>query len=469
MSFSQRVAAYAAHPDRMAAACNRIALLVASSQPTYPLYLWWLVGGPWWLACWTFLSTPVFCLVPWAARRNPAFGPAVLVLAGFGNGLIAAKALGAGSGVELFLVPEALIALLALRRSPWLKRALLAGAIITFWLGRHLGPALGLFTPEQTAQMARINAGSAVVLTLVVLWSLGGPALHGARAEHVSVGRRLLRATGLAGWLLALTLAVLVLIGMDNVLADPIERTASVTLPTLPAGTPPLHVALLSDIHLGNRGMRVTRLDRIVAQINAARPDLILIAGDFITGYDDKAAVERAAGLTGPLSRLRAPLGVFAVLGNHDHWTVPQAIRADLARAGVIVLENAGVRRGPVTIVGVDDLVTRHDDVPRAMAEADQLGGIPIVLSHSPDIVKHLPDRVPLLLAGHTHCGQVVLPWGTSVASYIGRKRLFDPRYRCGRIDDPHRTTFVTAGVGSGTVPVRLGAMPDWWLIEVHP
>ncbi len=468
MTLGQRLAAYATHPDPMTAACNRIALLVASSQPTYPLYLWWLVGGPWWLACWTFVSTPVFCLVPWAARRNSVFGPALLVLAGFGNGLIAAKALGAGSGVELFLVPEALIALLALRAASRLRRALLAGAIVTFWLGRHLGPALGAFTPEQTAQMARINAGSALVLTLVVLWSLGGLALNEARAEHSSLGRRFLRMAGLAGWVLTPALAVLILIGLDNVLADPIERTASVALPALQANTKPVHVALLSDIHLGNRGMTAARLNRIVAQIDAARPDLIVIAGDFITGYDNQGAPERAAGLTAPLSRLRAPLGVFAVLGNHDHWTLPQAIRADLAKAGVVVLENEAVRRGPFTIVGVDDLVTRHDDLRRAMAAADRLGGIPIALSHSPDVVKDLPDRVPLLLAGHTHCGQVVLPWGTSVASYIGRKRLFDPRYRCGRIDDPHRTTFVTAGLGSGTVPVRLAAMADWWLIELH-
>ena len=184
MTFGQRAATYAAHPDPMVAACNRIALLVASSQPTYPLYLWWLVGGPWWLACWTFLSTPVFCLVPWAARRNALAGPALLVLAGFGNGLIAAKALGAGSGVELFLVPEALIALLALRQSPWLVRALLAGAVATFWLGRNLGPALGHFTPAQTEQMARINAGSAAVLTLVVLYSLGRLAIERMRADR---------------------------------------------------------------------------------------------------------------------------------------------------------------------------------------------------------------------------------------------------------------------------------------------
>ena len=468
MTFSQRLAAYSAHPDPAVAACNRIALLVASSQPTYPLYLWWLVGGPWWLACWTFLSTPVFCLVPWAARRNPLAGPALLVLAGFGNGLIAAKALGAGSGVELFLVPEALIAVLALGRSPWLVRALVAGAVVTFWLGRNLGPALGQFSAAQTDAMWHVNAGSAGVLTLVVLWSLGQLAWATARAKEWTVRRAVWRAARLGGGLLVLAAAVLVVIGLDNVVADPVERTASVALPALPAGTPPIHLALLSDIHLGNRGMRPERLDRILAQVNAARPDLVLIAGDFITGYDDRGAADRAAGLIAPLSRLRAPLGVFAVLGNHDHWTAPQAIRADLARAGVVVLENEAVRRGPFTIVGVDDLVTRHDDLRRALAAADRLGGIPIALSHSPDIVKDLPDRVPLLLAGHTHCGQVVLPWGTSVASYVSRKHLFDPRYRCGRIDDRGRVTFVTAGVGSGTVPVRLGAMPDWWLIELH-
>lgn len=181
MSGAQRLVAYAAHPDPIVAACNRIALLVASSQPTYPLYLWWLVGGPWWLACWTFVSTPVFCLVPWVARRNAIAGPFLLVIAGFGNGLVAAKALGAGSGVELFLLPEALIALLALgRRAPGLAAGLIASAGAVFWLGRHLGPAMGAFTPGQTTQMWHVNAGSAGVLTLVVSYSLGSLVLKRA-------------------------------------------------------------------------------------------------------------------------------------------------------------------------------------------------------------------------------------------------------------------------------------------------
>jgi predicted MPP superfamily phosphohydrolase len=117
--------------------------------------------------------------------------------------------------------------------------------------------------------------------------------------------------------------AITFLVGMANVQAVPIVRRASLQMPGMAAGTAPIRIALLSDIHLGNRGMTPTRLSSIVAQVNAVRPDLILIAGDFVTGHDADGAAERAAGLTAPLSALRAPLGVLAVLGNHDHWTAP--------------------------------------------------------------------------------------------------------------------------------------------------
>lgn len=482
MSFGHRLAEYAKHPDPAVAACNRIALLVATSQPTYPLYLWWLVGGPWWLACWTFLSTPFFASVPWVARRHGLVGessfglagPALLVLAGFGNGLLATKALGAGSGVELFLIPEALIALLALggpgrsRRSRWLATALVAGALVTLALGRRLGPAFGAFTAEQTAQMARINAGSVAVLTLVVLWSLGPLAFARAYAVQARRWRAALSLLGQAVFALLAWLAGLVIVGLENVVEDPIVRKASVSVPALPPGQAPIRVALLSDIHIGNRAMDAARLARIVGQVNAQRPDVVLMAGDFVTGSESPAIRARAEQLTAPLSGLHAPLGVFAVLGNHDHWTEPDAIRAELEKAGVTVLVNEAARRGPLAIVGIDDPYTGHDDVGRAMASGNRIGGIPIAFAHSPDIARKLPGTVPLLLAGHTHCGQVVTPWGTSVALYVTRRHLFDPRYGCGRVDDPGRTTFVTAGVGSGSVPVRINAMTDWWLIELR-
>jgi predicted MPP superfamily phosphohydrolase len=278
-------------------------------------------------------------------------------------------------------------------------------------------------------------------------------------------------------WMLAVAAAFLALaaitclVGMANVQAVPIVRRTSLQMPGMVAGTAPIRIALLSDIHLGNRGMTPTRLSSIVDQVNAVRSDLILIAGDFVTGHEAEGAAERAAGLTAPLSALRAPLGVFAVLGNHDHWTAPANIRSALGKAGIVVLENQAVRRGPLAIVGVGDHFSGHDDLPRALSEARRIGGVPVVVTHSPSLAPALPAGY-LVLAGHTHCGQVVLPWVGPLLSLSPRESwrpLYDPRYRCGVVRDPGRSTIVTAGVGSGSAPIRLGAMPDWWLITLRP
>lgn len=271
--------------------------------------------------------------------------------------------------------------------------------------------------------------------------------------------------------LLILALAVSFWTGASNAGAKPIMRRAVIHLPGYPSGARALKVALLSDIHLGNRAMDARRLRTVVEQVNAARPDLVLLAGDFVTGHDQHGATGRAAGLAGPLEGLRAPLGVVAVLGNHDHWTAPAAIRLALASAGVVVLENQAVRRGPLAVIGVGDRFSGHDDLPASMSAARAVGGIPIVLTHSPDVVPDLPAHQPLVLAGHTHCGQIVLPWFGPLATRSPRsqwRRLYYPRYRCGLIRDGQRTTIVTAGVGSGTSPIRLGAMPDWWLVTLR-
>jgi len=166
---ARRLAAYAAHGDPVTAACNRIALLVASGQPTYPLYVWWAVGGPWWVACWTFLSTPLFLSVPAVARRHATAGRLLLVMAGIANVLLSAKAFGAASGVALFLVPTALIALLALGRL-----AVGMGALhLAAWLMLgQIGAPWGVFSPAQNAHFLRLNAFSVAVLCAVILWSL---------------------------------------------------------------------------------------------------------------------------------------------------------------------------------------------------------------------------------------------------------------------------------------------------------
>ncbi|MEO7178921.1 MAG: metallophosphoesterase [Allosphingosinicella sp.] len=272
------------------------------------------------------------------------------------------------------------------------------------------------------------------------------------------------------GGALAVLAGLIIAIGLREAVAKPEVRRFDMALRGWPVDQKALTIALLSDIHLGNRAMDAQRLDSIVDDVNGARPDLVLIAGDFVVGHDSRGAAERAAGLEEPLSRLRAPMGVIAVLGNHDHWTAPEAVLGALARAGIVVLTNRAIRRGPLAVIGVDDAFSRHEDVAAALSSWKKVGGIPILLTHSPDLAHRLGPEIPLVMAGHTHCGQVVLPWigPLFVRSPLQHWRpLYDPRYRCGLVRDAGRTVVITAGLGSGTSPVRLGAPPDWWLIRV--
>lgn len=174
--------------------------------------------------------------------------------------------------------------------------------------------------------------------------------------------------SGVSATLLLLFAGLLFIMGLQEARSQPVERRLTLRLAGWPTDAPPLTIAVLSDIHLGNRAMDEERLSRIVSEVNAARPDLVLLAGDFMVGHDAAGASERAVGLQAPLSRLTARLGAVAVLGNHDHWTSPNAVRAALVRAGIPVLGNQAVRRGPVAILGIDDAFSGHDDVAATLA-----------------------------------------------------------------------------------------------------
>lgn len=246
-------------------------------------------------------------------------------------------------------------------------------------------------------------------------------------------------------------------------LSDPVVRRATVALPGWPAGAQPVRVALASDIHLGNGVTDVARLARIVDRVNGLRPDLVLLAGDFIAG--DRPEDAAAAPDLAELGRLDAPLGVVAVPGNHEHWTDARRVRRVLEEAGVTVLANTAVRRGPLAVGGLDDMVTGHARFRRTAAAARRAGGARVILSHTPDAAPLMPDDMTLLLAGHTHCGQVVLPfWGP-----LAEMSRHGSRYRCGLVREGGRTVIVTAGTGTSAVPFRFGAPPDLWLLTLGP
>lgn len=265
--------------------------------------------------------------------------------------------------------------------------------------------------------------------------------------------------------ILVLLCAAFVSWGYANILAAPVERRANVALADWPAGARPIRIALLSDVHVQGPDMPPSRVAAIVRTINAAQPDLVLIAGDLDGSRTLGTRHYSEAEIAAPLGRLTAPLGVFAVLGNHDHWRGGPAMRRALEAAGIRVLVNQAVRAGPIVLAGADDAHTGHANVAAVTAATEALGGPAVLLTHSPDLVPGLSPRFPLVLAGHTHCGQVVLPLIGTVQS----SSRYGDRYDCGVVRESGRTIIVTAGLGASVVPLRFGAPPDWWMVTLGP
>jgi predicted MPP superfamily phosphohydrolase len=247
--------------------------------------------------------------------------------------------------------------------------------------------------------------------------------------------------------------------------ADPVVRQATVALPDWPEGAKPVRAVLISDIHMKSKTMDPERLTRIVGQINALHPDLVLIAGDFIHRSRPGSAAMLGAGMVGPLSALRAPLGTVAVLGNHDRWAGPETVRGQLAAAHVRVLDDTAVTAGPLVLGGIGDESGVDVDLPRTLAAVRALPGAHVLMTHSPDVAPLLPPDMPLLLAGHTHCGQIVLPFYGPLASVT----RYGERYRAGVRRENARTVVVTCGLGTSNLPFRFGAPPDLWLITLGP
>ncbi|MGF7148666.1 hypothetical protein FHS96_002294 [Sphingomonas zeicaulis] len=264
------------------------------------------------------------------------------------------------------------------------------------------------------------------------------------------IGLPILLALGVIGW------------GYAEAVRAPVVRRGAIALAGWPGGAPPLKIALLSDIHVAGPDMPPERLARIVTQVNGERPDLVLIAGDLVSDKRGATRLYTPAEAVAPLAGLSAPLGVLAVLGNHDHWRDADAFRSALSRAGIPVLANDALRRGPVTIAGIDDDYSHHADVAGTMRSALALGGPVIALSHSPDVAPAVPAPVPLF-AGHTHCGQVRLP-------LIGRPATmsrYGDRFACGLIRERERTVLVGAGLGTSLLPIRIGVPPEFWVVTV--
>lgn len=236
-----------------------------------------------------------------------------------------------------------------------------------------------------------------------------------------------------------------------------------------PSGLSGLKIAVLSDIHAGGWAIDDEKLLLIVERTNQLQPDLILIPGDFIHGDGRPDPSTLAPEVFAPaLKDFRAPLGVYAVLGNHDWWYDGERVRSALEANGIKVLENEVVtvdaRGTSFWLAGLADLWTRPQRVEATIGGVPQ-GETVIALAHNPDIFPQLPQRVSLLVAGHTHGGQVRLPLIGSVVHVSN----FNERYEVGHVVENGRHLFVTTGIGTSIVPVRFGVPPEIVLLTLKP
>ena len=264
--------------------------------------------------------------------------------------------------------------------------------------------------------------------------------------------------------LLGLVVAAL-LWGYGTAVSDPVVRRAAVGVAGWPTDARPLKAVLISDIHVIAPDMTPQRLSGIVAQINALSPDLVLIAGDFISDRRLSTRSYSLAEAIAPLAALRPRLATVAVLGNHEHWRNADEAREALAAAKIILLDNEAIQIGPLAIGGMDDHMTGYADPEATIAAMRMLPGARLLLSHSPDPFPALPRDIGLTLAGHTHCGQISLPWIGPLATFSDH----GDRYACGIIREGGKTLIVSAGLGTSMLPLRLGTWPEIFLLELGP
>lgn len=268
----------------------------------------------------------------------------------------------------------------------------------------------------------------------------------------------------------------------------------SVRPPTWPADLK-LKIAVLADIHACEPWMTTARIRRIVEQTNALGADITLLLGDYVAGHRWVTDWVHSDDWSNALSGLRSPLGVHAILGNHDWWEDKTAQRAGrgpvfgrgaLERIGFRVYENDVLRlrkaEQPFWLAGLGDQIallpgrgygrTRFqgvDDLAGTLAKVTDDAPI-ILMAHEPDIFPKVPERVALTLSGHTHGGQVRLfGYSPVVPSRYRNRYAYGHVIESGGPGDAgvQRHIIVSGGLGGSIMPVRLGVPPEILLVEI--
>lgn len=269
---------------------------------------------------------------------------------------------------------------------------------------------------------------------------------------------------------LAVVMVVVLACGIWGFLIEPnrlVVNHSTIQVNNWPRELSGLRVALIGDVHTGGPFIDDQKLEKIVALTNQQSPDLIVLLGDFMSSNSWHSHRVEPEITAAHLKILRARLGVYCVLGNHDWWYSGGKVRQAFEQNGIPVLEDEVAelkwRDRSIWLVGLADLWTRPQNISETLATVPD-GATTIAITHNPDIFPQLPQTVPLLLAAHTHGGQVNFPlFGTPIVpSRFGRK------YTAGHVFENGHHMFVTTGIGTSILPVRFRVPPEITILTVN-
>ncbi|MBC3900313.1 metallophosphoesterase [Acetobacterium malicum] len=228
----------------------------------------------------------------------------------------------------------------------------------------------------------------------------------------------------------------------------------------------PLKIVFFGDTHLGEFNDN-DQLDRIVTKINAEKPDLVIFTGDLIGSTGDFTVNPEA--IAQSLAKIQTTYGKVAVMGNHEYALLDEYNYTDLMNAGgftVLVDDWLDISELNVRLLGLDDVYRGNPDANLTDEALD--GSYNILITHEPDIVdKMASDQVQLVLAGHTHGGQISLPYLTEKILPTNGKKYVKGLYTIGSAGQTK--LFVTKGTGMTKLPFRFMNIPEIVAIEVSP
>lgn len=221
-----------------------------------------------------------------------------------------------------------------------------------------------------------------------------------------------------------------------------------------------LKIVFASDFHIKPHQQK--RLEKIVKLINAENPDLVLSVGDFVSGHNEKMTMP-IEDISKELGKVKSKYGFYTTLGNHDGWYNSERITKVLQTNGVKVLANENVtlqlNSQKIYIAGIEDLMTGKPDIYKAL---DGTKSPTILLTHSPDMFVKVPEDINLTLAGHTHGGQVRIPF---IGPIFTASRYGD-KYTKGLVEEKGRKLITTTGIGTSILPVRFNCIPEIVVIK---